>query len=203
MITILNYGLGNLNALCNVFRRLNIQVELVEKKEDLNHASKIILPGVGAYDKAMKMLNKSGMRDTIDRLVIERKVKVLGICVGMQIMGESSEEGKESGLGWIEGNVKHFRNETNINQLPIPHLGWNKIFLKDESPLFKNLHSAKFYYLHSYFFQCSNNNHILAKTKYGLDFTSAFHKGNLYGVQFHPEKSHGYGSLLLKNFASI
>lgn len=205
MITIIDYGLGNIQAFCNVYKRLNIQVNVAKTKEDLDGATKLILPGVGAFDHAMDLLNESGMRPTLENLVLDKKTPIVGICVGMQILANSSEEGMSSGLGWISGKVKRFIQPQAEKKLPMPHMGWNDV----ESHIGGNLllkgleEDSRFYFLHSYYYECDVQSNILATTEYGKRFSSAIHHENIFGVQFHPEKSHHYGQQLLKNFAEL
>ena len=204
MIKIIDYGLGNIRAFVNVYRRLHIPVEVAKCAADLDGASKLILPGVGAFDSAMERLNASGMRETLDFLVQEKKVPVLGICVGMQILADSSEEGVLPGLGWVPGSVRHFRSVPELQKLALPHMGWNDVTPKPDSALFKDLeHEARFYFLHSYWFDCCEEKNIEALAEYGLKFTCVVRNENVYGVQFHPEKSHHFGVGLLKNFAEL
>ena len=204
MITIVNYGLGNISAFTNVYKRLNIPVTIACCKEDLKGAGKIILPGVGAFDQAMTLLENSGMRETLDELVMKKKIPVLGICVGMQMLANSSEEGVLPGLGWIDSIVKKFDASLINHKTKLPHMGWNTIEPTKTDALFENLkESPRFYFLHSYYFNCSDSENEIAKTEYGFPFTSAVKFSNIYGVQFHPEKSHENGILLLKNFANL
>lgn len=206
MITIVDYGLGNIRAFQNVYKRLNVEIKLASSVADLSSASKIILPGVGAFDHAMEMLNQSGMRDCLDNMVLVHKVPVIGICVGMQMMANSSDEGVSQGLGWIDGVVTSLDSSRAINSidLPLPHMGWNNIEAKQDSVLFKDLDAQKnFYFLHSYYFQCNNSSNVLATSNYGFDFACVVNKENIYGIQCHPEKSHHNGVALLKNFAEL
>jgi len=201
MITIVDYGLGNIRAFQNVYDRLNIETKIARSYYDLIDAVKIILPGVGAFDNAMTLLNNSGMREKLDELVLDKEVPILGICVGMQIMAKSSEEGILPGLGWFDSIVKKFNTQLLHHKPHLPHMGWNTItFLKDEK-LFNSLEEkSKFYFLHSYYFDCNGLNYHTASAKYGVDFTCAIKNKNIYGVQFHPEKSHNNGVKVLRNF---
>jgi len=204
MITIANYGLGNILAFANVYKRLNVEVSIAENADDLKAASKLILPGVGAFDHAMTLLDRSGMRKTLDDLVLGKFVPVLGVCVGMQILARSSDEGRLPGLGWIEGQVKSFRSLDLSETPPLPHMGWNDVRPVSSNKLFAHLESgARFYFLHSYYFNCDRDEDVLAVSSYGTDFSCAVNARNIFGVQFHPEKSHHYGSRLLKNFAEL
>lgn len=204
MIHIIDYGLGNVQAFTNMYKRLGIQATRARSAMDLEGATRIILPGVGAFDHAITLLDKSGMRPALEELVIERKVPVLGICVGMQILASSSEEGKLTGLGWVPGRVRSFRSVSESAQLPMPHMGWNDVVPGSATSLFKGLEAdSRFYFLHSFFFDCDHREHALARASYGFDFSCAVAAGNVYGVQFHPEKSHHYGAALLKNFAEL
>ncbi|MEO8172299.1 MAG: imidazole glycerol phosphate synthase subunit HisH [Sediminibacterium sp.] len=203
MIGIINYGLGNIKAFANVYKNLNIPIRLVSNVEELEQVDKIILPGVGDFDDAMMLLDKSGMRKRLDELVMDEKMPVIGICVGMQILAKSSEEGTLPGLGWINAHVKKFESTDLIN-MPVPHMGWNDVQPVAKSDLLTGLENdAKFYFLHSYYFDCENKEEAIAVTHYGKQFDSIVCSGNIFGVQCHPEKSHKYGITLLKNFANL
>jgi imidazole glycerol-phosphate synthase subunit HisH len=200
MIAIVDYGLGNVQAFLNVYKRLNVPAQRATTVDELRGASKVILPGVGAFDHAMERLDASRMREALDELVLERKTPVLGVCVGMQILARSSEEGTRPGLGWVDGRVRQFTPAAG----PLPHMGWNDVQPAEDNALFRDLESdAKFYFLHSYYFECARPEHVAATSSYGAPFSSAVCASNIYGVQFHPEKSHHYGIRLLHNFASL
>ena len=204
MIAIVNYGLGNIRAFVSVYKNLNISCIIAAKADDLKGADKIILPGVGAFDYAMQLLQKSGMKEYIDRLVLKHKIPILGICVGMQMMAYSSEEGILPGLGWVRGRVKKINASKLAQKTHLPHMGWNSVKTLKLSKLFTNFEpNPIFYFLHSYCFACSNKKDVLAVTEYGETFASAVNSDNIYGVQFHPEKSHQNGIQLLKNFANL
>ena len=203
MIKIVDYGLGNVLAFHNVYKRLNVPVGIATTAADVAEASKLILPGVGAFDHAMALLDGSGMRGALDSAVLKRRVPVLGICVGMQILARGSEEGTASGLGWVPGRVRNLRS-AQPESLPLPHMGWNDVQPATGSKLFAGLEvGAQFYFLHSFFMQCDDPSDIAAVATYGFEFCCAVNVGNVYGVQFHPEKSHHFGRQLLKNFAEL
>lgn len=202
MIKIVDYGLGNLLAFQNIYKQLNIPFGLAKNTDDLKKAKGLILPGVGSFDTAINMLNESGMRPRLDELVQINKLPILGICIGMQILAEKSEEGNLSGLGWIPGKVKKFKKSKNFN-FPLPHMGWNNVKSKNNKLFSKLDKNNKFYFLHSFYFECTDQEDIAATSNYGNDFSCAVNSENIFGVQFHPEKSHQSGVLLLKNFAEI
>jgi imidazole glycerol-phosphate synthase subunit HisH len=203
MIAIIDYGLGNVGAFFNMYREMNIPAKIVKSVEELQGANKFILPGVGSFDLAMNLFKNSSMFEQVSENVLIKKVPVLGICVGMQMLASSSEEGKEKGLGWVPGVVKRIDDSKLKQRTHLPHMGWNDVEAK-EANLFKGFETgAKFYFLHSYYFNADHEKNVLAKVEYGEIFPCAVGKDNIFGVQFHPEKSHHYGSKLLKNFAEI
>ena len=197
MIAIVDYGLGNVLAFANSYKRMGIPVAVARNRAELERASKVILPGVGSFDHAMELLNGSGMRAPLDELVVAKKMPVLGICVGMQMLGLSSEEGRQPGLGWIEGTVRKFEAAR------LPHMGWNDVTPVKQGGLFDGLEAARFYFLHSYHFCCDRPEDVLASSEYGASFACAVRRENVYGVQFHPEKSHRFGARLLQNFSML
>jgi glutamine amidotransferase len=203
-MTIINYGSGNIRAIANIYDRLNIPYRIADSPDQIRGAKKIILPGVGAFDETMSMLDQSEFRSVLDHEVLENKVPVLGICVGMQILAEHSDEGDLPGLGWIKGGVKRIKKELLTAKPKLPHLGWNSVKTCRESAIFRNVDQERgFYFLHSYYFECQNKDDILSETYYGKVFASSVQNGNIFGVQFHPEKSHNNGVSLLKNFAQL
>ena len=204
MITIIDYGSGNIRAIGNIYDTLKIDYKIAKSPEEVMGAEKLFLPGVGAFDETISMLDKTGFREVLDFEVIQNKVPIIGICVGMQILAESSEEGKLPGLGYIKGKVRKM-DASLLNQKPkLPHLGWNSIEIMRQSALLKNIDwELGFYFLHSYYFECENQEDILTTTTYGKSFASAINHDNVYGIQFHPEKSHHNGINLLHNFATL
>jgi glutamine amidotransferase len=204
MMTIVDYGLGNISAFLNVYHRLNVDARTAKTADQLVDASKVILPGVGAFDHAMERLEQSGMRDALDDLALRRRVPILGVCVGMQILGRASDEGSRSGLGWIDGRVRALETLVSTEEHPVPHMGWNDVRPVATTRLFEGLDSgARFYFLHSYYFECDRADDAIAVSNYGADFACAAKAGNVFGVQFHPEKSHHNGARLLRNFAEL
>jgi glutamine amidotransferase len=203
VIGVVDYGLGNVRAFENIYRRLGIEAAPVRTAEELERADRLILPGVGAFDWAMARLTQSGMIDTLNQRVLQDEVPVLGVCVGMQIMANGSDEGKEAGLGWIPGRVERFRDEWFNTHTHLPHMGWNDVELVDANALMTGLVKPTFYFLHSYFFRPVDENYVIARTRYGKVFASAIQRGNIWATQFHPEKSHDWGVGLLANFAKV
>ena len=204
MIAIVNYGSGNIQAIANIYTRSGVPFVIASKPEELEAAERILLPGVGAFDQAMHELERSGMRRALDEEVLVRRKPVLGICVGMQLLARSSEEGSAAGLGWIDGAVKRFDERTDLGETYLPHMGWNTVEPVQQSPLFEDVDlGTGYYFLHSYYFTCADESDTLAVTDYSGRFACAVHRDNIYGVQFHPEKSHHAGIQLLKNFARL
>ena len=204
MIALIDYGVGNIRAFTNIYKKLDIPVRVAQNVDDLAGITKVILPGVGAFDHAMEQLEESGMRQRLDELVIQHKVPVVGICVGMQMLAHSSDEGKLPGLGWIDGTVKKFDGSKINYSTHLPHMGWNDVKPVKQNELLTGLENdAKFYFLHSYYFHCNDAQDAIATTEYGIEFSCAVNRDNIYGVQFHPEKSHQYGIQLLNNFAKL
>ncbi len=204
MIKVVDYGSGNVTAICNIYSRLGISCGLASHTRDFVGGTKIILPGVGAFDVSMRLLADSGMLDVLNNLVCQQHVPVLGVCVGMQMMADGSEEGVGKGLGWIAGDVRKIDTDS-ISQKPIlPHMGWNSIEPNFFHSIFDSVDFEKgFYFLHSFRFHCENSENVLATTNYGGRFASAIVKDNIFGFQFHPEKSHENGIKLLENFAKL
>lgn len=203
MIAIINYGLGNLSSIQNMCKRLGIDAVITNDEEILNKASKLILPGVGHFKKGMENLHSSGLKTLLDKMVLEDKKPILGICLGAQLMTKHSEEGDVDGLGWVDAVTVKF-DENKINNHKIPHMGWTDIMTVDENPLWKNLpDEPRFYFVHTYHFQFQEQDEISAMADYSYPFACAFHKKNIYGTQFHPEKSHKFGMKVLENFSKL
>jgi len=203
VIAVIDYGCGNTHAFINAFKRLNVVANIARAVSEVEKAKKIVLPGVGSFDYVMNNFNKSGLRDIVEQKVIVEKIDVLGVCAGMQIFAESSDEGSENGLGWIKGKIRLFNTNNIPHKTKLPHMGWNTINPKI-SQLFEGVNAqSRFYFVHSYYFENHYPSDMISTTDYAGIFTSAVNNNNIYGVQFHPEKSHGNGLQLLKNFAAL
>jgi imidazole glycerol-phosphate synthase subunit HisH len=203
MISIVNYGVGNLASVKNMLKKAGFDSVIVSDAASLEKADKIILPGIGAFDHCMQEFNQSGLRETVTRKVIEDKTPLLGICVGLQMLMENSEEGAEPGLGWIAGKTVKFRKEK-LGDLKIPHMGWTNVRIAKNTLLTEALgEQPRFYFVHSYYVQPDHKADEMLNAEYGYEFTAAVNRENIYGVQFHPEKSHTYGMKVLGNFGRL
>ncbi len=201
MITIIDYGMGNLGSVLNMFKKVGVSSLIVSDAEGVLDAKKMLLPGVGAFDSAVESLRSRGLFDAIVEKV-EGGTPILGICLGMQLLTRGSEEGVNAGFGLIDAYAKKFDFTGMEKPLPVPHMGWNRLHHEKESALFADMPpNERFYFVHSYAVECYNKEDILTTTHYGYDFVSSFEKENIMGCQFHPEKSHRFGMQLLKNFA--
>jgi glutamine amidotransferase len=204
MLTIVDYGVGNLASIQNMLKRIGIESNISSSEDSVLLAEKLILPGVGAFDTCASKLKDSGLLLALNKVVNEDKVPILGICVGMQMMLESSEEGLLSGLGWIKGKVMRFKSSEMSKNLKIPHMGWTEVRLNKESRLFEKMHDEpRFYFVHSYHATTKDERDVLAYAYYGDKFVAAIEHDNVLGVQFHPEKSHKFGMRLFENFVNL
>ena len=203
MITIVDYGMGNLGSVLNMFKKVGAVARISSDLNEISKAEKILLPGVGAFDAAMQRITDAGMKDILTNKAMVEQIPVLGICLGMQLLTQGSEEGVLDGLGWIKGKAYHFHNRID-ESLRVPHMGWNTATIQNESQLTKNFEGElRFYFVHSYFVRAENPDHSMMKTNYGTSFDSALCQDNIFGSQFHPEKSHKFGMNLFRNFASL
>lgn len=205
MISIVDYGFGNLGSIKNMLDRLGHENEIVEDPQQITHCSKIILPGVGSFDQGMKALHERGWMPILNQKVLNEKIPVLGICLGMQLMTQASDEGVEKGLGWINARTRKFTFPTEVG-LKIPHMGWNKVKVLGDSPLhhqLTELEEIRYYFVHSYFVQPLETENTIFSCDYGGGFCAAFQYKNIFGTQFHPEKSHQFGLILLNNFSTL
>lgn len=203
MIAIIDYGMGNLHSVYKAFKRLGEDVIVVSSTADLYNANKLILPGVGHFGKGMENLKNSGFDSVIKEMVLNNKTPLLGICLGMQLLTTYSEEGDVDGLNFIDAKTIHFKNLHLPENLKIPHIGWNSIININKSALLKDSDHEMVYFVHSYAVMCNNPEDVICETTYGATFHSGFQKGNIYGLQFHPEKSHKVGLQILKNFVNL
>jgi glutamine amidotransferase len=204
MITIVDYGVGNLGSILNMLKKAGVKAIAASDPDLLQRSEKLILPGVGAFDAGMNRLNECGLVPLLNHLALEKKIPILGLCLGLQLMTQKSEEGRTPGLGWLDAETLRFRFGPEQAQLKVPHMGWNTIEIRRNHPLFNDLDpNARFYFVHSFYVHSHESESVLAETDYGGYFHSVFAKNNLMGAQFHPEKSHKYGMRLLKNFAEM
>jgi len=201
LIGVIDLGLGNIGSVKNIIEKVGGKVSLLSSPEELLSVDKLVFPGVGAYDKTMTQLDEGGWIDLLNKRVIEDKAPILGICLGMQLFTSGSEEGVRKGLGWISGRTVRFDLDKMNASLRIPHMGWNIADIKKESLLYSDAGAEdKYYFVHSYHVVCDDEKDVMTKTNYGYDFVSSFQKENIVGVQFHPEKSHRFGTNLFRNF---
>jgi glutamine amidotransferase len=200
---IVDYGMGNLGSILNMLKHVGVDSMISAEPAEIEAAGKLILPGVGAFDNGMKNLAERGLVPLL-RQRVDAGVPILGICLGAQLLFERSEEGVLPGLGWIRGQVTRFAFPEGERRLKVPHMGWNVVESRQPSPLFEGASGEqRFYFVHSYYMSCADERDVLSTTPYGQTFVSGVQRGNVYGVQFHPEKSHKFGMRLLKNFAEL
>jgi imidazole glycerol-phosphate synthase subunit HisH len=198
-ITIVDYGMGNLGSIQNMFKRIGVSATITRDLEQISQASKLVLPGVGAFDAAMTRIKNNQLIPVLNHKALVEKIPILGICLGMQLLTHGSEEGNQPGLGWIDGSCHRFSAEANLK---VPHMGWNRV-----TPMAKNLliedlpEEARFYFVHSYYVKTQKPENIVLEATYGVSFAAAIQSNNILGTQFHPEKSHRFGMKLLENFA--
>ncbi len=203
MIVIIDYGMGNLRSIQNKLKKAEVENEISFDKNVIEMADKLILPGVGNFKMAIDNLNKLNIIEVLNQKVIKEKVPILGICLGLQLFAKNSEEGNCEGLGWIDSEVVRFNVSDKI-KYKVPHIGWNNVTVKNSNSMDKSISiSELFYFVHSYHIKCNNTSDIWMTSKYDYEFVSAIHRDNIYGMQFHPEKSHNAGLEILKKFVEI
>ena len=205
MIHIVDYGVGNIQAFLNLFKRLGVAAQRADTPNALAGATRLVLPGVGHFDHAMQRLNNSGMRPRLEELVLGSQVPIVGVCVGMQMLAHGSDEGDMHGLNWVPGRVRSFANNPKCADLPMPHMGWNELQASAGAKLFARGFNdpPQFYFLHSFYFDAQDKADVAATAHYGIDFDAVIARGHIYGIQCHPEKSHRWGEQLLKNFVEL
>ncbi|MDX2171895.1 MAG: imidazole glycerol phosphate synthase subunit HisH [Bacteroidota bacterium] len=203
MIVIIDYGIGNLASVFNMFKKIGVKdVVISSEKEVISKATKLLLPGVGAFDAGISNLENSGLIPILNKKVLEEKVPILGICLGMQLLTKRSEEGLKHGLGWIDAETIKFNLDPTL-KLKVPHMGWNYIKVTKKNPLIDSETKNRFYFVHSYYVKCFDENQSIATSNFGTNFTCMVNKNNIYGAQFHPEKSLKFGMKLLENFTKL
>jgi glutamine amidotransferase len=202
MITVVDYHMGNIGSIANMIGKVGGKAQVTSDPALLRNAVKLVLPGVGHFDHGIATLTETGLAPVLDELVIQRRVPVLGICLGMQLMCRSSQEGQRKGLGWVDAEVRRF---TPASGLKVPHMGWNAAAVVKDSPLFSRepAEPQRFYFVHSYYVDCHDRADVLAVANHGAEFCAAFAHDNIYGVQFHPEKSHAFGMDLFRRFVEL
>lgn len=204
MLVVVDYGLGNLRSIQHKLTRSGIDAQVSSNAKAIAEADLLILPGVGHFATGMRNLKKTGLVEVLTEMVLERRIPVMGICLGLQLMAKWSEEGDVEGLGWIDASVQRFQFNEEIRGLKIPNIGWNTVTFARSSPLCENIApDQRFYFVHSYHLCCDHAEDILGRSRYGYEFTSVVHRDNIFGTQFHPEKSHRHGMQLVKNFVNF
>ena len=203
MVAILDYGIGNINSIFNMFKKIGAQAVITSDPDRIQQCDKLILPGVGHFDYCMQQLRKAPFYELMQEKVLNEKVPVLGVCVGCQMLMESSEEGSETGLGWIKGKVIRFKTADIDPPLKVPHMAWTDVHVKNNNKLYNDIADPRFYFVHSFHLSCDNQSVVSATANYGYEFTASVQQENITGVQFHPEKSHKFGMKLYGNFVNL
>jgi len=204
MIVIVDIEMGNLGSILNMLKKVKVDAQISSDRKVIAEADKLVLPGVGAFDNAMEALKSKGLIDTLNHKILDEKTPILGICLGLQLFSKRSEEGTLEGLGWLNAETIRFRfNNGNDNGLKVPHMGWNTVQLRGDPGIFKGIDEPRFYFVHSYYLVCKNQEDVLTTTQYGYDFVSSIHHDNIWGTQFHPEKSHKFGMKIFSNFVEM
>ena len=201
MISVIHYGVANVGSMLNMMKKIGVAAEAISTPEQIASAEKIILPGIGAFDHGMTALREMGLAEPLKRRVREDRIPLLGVCLGMQMLGRGSDEGVLEGLDLIGGRCRKF--DFDSRPIRVPHMGWSELAVRKHDRLFEGLEQSRFYFVHSYHLVVDDPQDQAATAHYGLDFTAAVHRDNVWGVQFHPEKSHRFGMTLLRNFAAL
>jgi glutamine amidotransferase len=203
VITVVDYGMGNRGSIMNMLKKVGARAEVTSDESRIRSASKLIIPGVGAFDAGMRNLRALGLVAPLEEAVLSRRVPTLGICLGMQLMTRRSEEGAADGFGWIDAEVRRFTS-SDVGRLKVPHMGWNVVHpVRDSALIGLSSEEQRFYFVHSYYVCCATPADVLLRCTYGIEFTAGFQHDNVMGVQFHPEKSHKFGMRLLSNFVEF
>ncbi|MFW9270436.1 imidazole glycerol phosphate synthase subunit HisH [Pseudomonas sp. NR3] len=202
-ISVINYGAGNIASVVNMIQHVGGEAEIISCPSNLSNVQKLLLPGVGAFGHAMECLKAGGWLPELDHAVLQRKIPTLGICLGMQLMCKTSEEGQEAGLGWIDARVRRFDFTKDAVNLKVPHMGWNVVSISDDSLISSESIDRRFYFVHSYYVDCADKSDEMFICDYGKKFVAGFHRENIWGVQFHPEKSHRFGMELFRKFLEV
>jgi imidazole glycerol-phosphate synthase subunit HisH len=202
MIKIIDYSMGNIGSIVNMFKRIDVEVSRATTINDIRMANKLILPGVGAFDQGMENLRRMGIVEALNEEVLERRKPILGLCLGMQLFSRGSEEGQSAGLGWIDAYTVRFRPSEIHYDLKVPHMGWNVLYPCKTHPILADLNPrSRFYFVHSFHVKCNDRSDVLAQSYYGEEFDAGLARGSIIGLQFHPEKSLKWGMAILRRFA--
>lgn len=204
MVVIIDYGIGNVGSALNMLKKIGIQTKVSSELVDIENADKLVLSGVGTFDSGMRNLISMNLLPILNKKILVDRIPILGICLGMQLMTTKSEEGKMPGLGWLDAETVRFKFNNIAKNIKVPHMGWNFITVKRNNRLLDGIgKDHRFYFIHSYHTICNRDLDVTATTSYGYDFVSAVNRDNIFGVQFHPEKSHKFGMKILKNFSEL
>jgi len=203
MLAIVNYGVGNLASIFNMLKKIGVESIIADKPEQIANADKIILPGIGAFDHCMQQFNQSGLRPLVEEKVFDKKTPVLGVCVGCQMLMESSEEGNEPGLGWLKGKVVRFKKEQLPQGYKVPHMAWTDVQPVNNAIIYQNIADPRFYFVHSFHILADDRSDVTGSSEYGYEFTASVGRDHIQGVQFHPEKSHKFGMQLYSNYSKL
>ena len=200
-MTVIDYGVGNLGSIANMFRKVGVDARIVSTEDEILGADALALPGVGSFDRGMQNLESSGLLRSLEKAVLDKETPLLAICLGMQLLTKGSEEGARPGLGWVDASTRRFSPPD--PRVKVPHMGWGRVDVRKPSPLFSGIEDPQFYFLHSFYVECHQDDSLSSATYADVTFDAALGRGNIFGVQFHPEKSHRFGMQLFRNFAAL